>query len=114
MLLKREKIQKTNSNFRFYNSSIRIFIFDNRVEIISPGPLPNTLTLEAIKMGIRIDRNPILVSFIRDIPEIPYRGMGTGIQRILKTCKETNIKVDFEEIKKPGQFKVIFWRNTDL
>ena len=94
----------------FYTSSIRIFVFDNRIEIISPGALVNTLNIDAIKMGIRIDRNPILVSIIRDIPEIPYRGMGTGIRRILRSCEAAGIKVDFDENRTPGQFKVIFWR----
>ena len=54
---------------------IRIFIFDNRVEIISPGALPNTVNAGSIKMGIHIERNPILVSMLKDIEGIPYRGL---------------------------------------
>lgn len=85
-------------------------VFDNRVEIISPGTLPNTLTTETIKAGVHVVRNPILLSYIKDIGGVPYRGMGTGISRIIKTCKQANIKVDFiNEIDK-NQFKVVFWR----
>jgi predicted HTH transcriptional regulator len=39
-----------------------IFMFHNRVEIISPGKLTNSLTIEKIKSGISIHRNPILNS----------------------------------------------------
>lgn len=95
----------------FISSNIRIFIFDNRVEIISPGALPNTINVESIKMGIHIERNPILVSMLKDIENIPYRGIGTGIQRILHECKNAGITVDFIEEKDSEQFKVIFHRN---
>ena len=45
------------------SAAIRIFIFDNRIEIISPGHLPNNLTVEKIKAGNSNIRNPILVSY---------------------------------------------------
>lgn len=95
----------------FISSNIRIFIFDNRVEIINPGVLPNTVNVESIKMGIHIERNPILVSLLKDLEGIPYRGIGTGIQRIMHECKNAGITVDFIEEKENEQFKVIFHRN---
>jgi predicted HTH transcriptional regulator len=95
----------------FISSNIRIFIFDNRVEIISPGALPNTINVESIKLGIHIERNPILVSMLKDIEGIPYRGIGTGIQRIIHECKNAGITVDFIEDKENEQFKVILYRN---
>jgi Predicted transcriptional regulator containing an HTH domain and an uncharacterized domain shared with the mammalian protein Schlafen len=45
----------------FINAPIRILIFDNRIEIISPGTLPNTLTVEEAKFGNPITRNHQLV-----------------------------------------------------
>ena len=90
---------------------IRIFIFDNRVEIISPGALPNTVNAGSIKMGIHIERNPIPVSMLKDIEEIPYRGIGTGVRRILCECENAGATVDFIEEKDNEQFKVIFYRN---
>ncbi len=94
----------------FLSSNIRIFIFDNRVEIISPGTLPNTVNVESMKMGIHIERNPILVSLLRDIKDIPYRGIGTGVQRILHECKNAGIKLDFIDERDAEQFKVVFYR----
>lgn len=96
----------------FVSSNIRLMVFDNRIEIVSPGILPNTLSVESIKTGVHVVRNPILLSHIKDISGIPYRGMGTGISRIIKSCKLVDIKVDFVNENEQGQFKVIFWRKV--
>jgi len=98
----------------YIQSNIRIFVFDNRVEIINPGTLPNTLTVEAIKSGVHISRNPILLSHIKDISGIPYRGTGMGVKRIIKACEEYNVKVDFENQIENNQFKVTFWRKNQI
>ncbi len=60
---------------------IRVFIFDNRVEIHSPGGLPNGLSVEDIKTGVSIPRNNFL--FSHAIHLLPYTGAGSGIQRAL-------------------------------
>ncbi|MBI4648184.1 MAG: putative DNA binding domain-containing protein [Bacteroidia bacterium] len=78
----------------FISSPIKLFIFDNRVEIISPGSLPNNLTIENIKNGISVIRNDILTSF--STKEIPYRGIGTGIRRALKYYADIEFKNDIE------------------
>ena len=101
-------------------SSIRIFIFRNRVAIMSPGILPNTVTIENIKQGIQVARNPILLSFAAKLSrykfeelglKIPYSGIGTGIKRILKECNNAEIAPpEFVEDRTTGQFKVIFDR----
>jgi len=65
----------------FINSTIKIFIFPDRIEIISPGKLPNSLTVEKMKSGISIPRNPILQSLAQYV--LPYKGLGTGVVRAL-------------------------------
>jgi len=94
----------------YIQSNIRIFVFDNRVELINPGTLPNTLTVESIKSGVHISRNPILLSHIKDIEGIPYRGTGMGVKRMMKACEEDDITVDFDNQIENNQFKVTFWR----
>lgn len=94
----------------FINSHIRLMVFDNRLEMVSPGVLPNTLSVETIKTGVHVVRNPILLSHIKDIPGIPYRGMGTGINRIVKSCRDAAIRVEFINDLDADQFKVIFRR----
>ena len=86
------------------NAVIRLFIFKNRVEIISPGSLPNHLTVENILNGNSVMRNPILASFGTKI--LPYSGIGSGIPRILKNHPETELLDD----KEGEQFTIILKR----
>ena len=88
----------------FVSAPVRIFIFRDRVEIISPGHLPNNLTIENAKSGISNIRNPILSSYATKI--LPYRGLGTGIRRALKAYPE----IDFEDDHSGNQFKVTIKR----
>ncbi|MFH1897886.1 MAG: RNA-binding domain-containing protein [Candidatus Desantisbacteria bacterium] len=66
----------------FKNSPIRLMIFDNRVEIISPGKLPNSLTVEEIKYGNPVIRNNQLVAYA--VHSLSYKGLGSGITRSLE------------------------------
>lgn len=66
----------------FIKDSIKLFIFDDRIEIRSPGKLPNSLTVDQIRRGIRRSRNVLLASFAPDV--LNFRGVGSGIVRALK------------------------------
>lgn len=88
----------------FISAPVRIFVFMDRIEIISPGCLPNNLTIENIKHGNSNIRNPILASFATKL--LPYRGLGNGIRRALKAYK--NIEL-FDE-RDGNTFKVIVKR----
>lgn len=46
------------------SAPVRLFVFSNRIEIISPGHLPNNLTVEKIRAGNSNIRNPILASYV--------------------------------------------------
>ena len=92
------------------SSSIRVFVFGDRVEIISPGRLPNTATIESIKAGIQIVRNPILASFAPKLG-FPYRGLGTGVPRMIEECRNANLsEPELIENKTGEVFKVTFYR----
>lgn len=65
----------------FVNTTIKIRVFTDRVEIESPGKLPNSLTEQNIKSGISIPRNPLLQSLGQYI--LPYKGLGTGVPRAI-------------------------------
>lgn len=77
------------------SAPIRVFIFDDRLEILSPGHLPNNLTVEKICAGNSNIRNPILASFAAK-GLLPYRGLGSGIQRVLESWPETSFLDDPE------------------
>jgi len=78
----------------FINTSIKVFIFDNRIEIVSPGKLPNTLTIENIKAGTSIPRNPIVFSNVRYI--LPFVGVGSGIPRAYENYPDLELINDTE------------------
>jgi ATP-dependent DNA helicase RecG len=63
----------------FVSTTIKVRIFSDRVEIESPGKLPNSLTENNVKNGISIPRNPVLQSLAQYL--LPYKGLGTGIPR---------------------------------
>lgn len=95
----------------FINSSIFVNIFNDRVEIVSAGLLPNTLNVENIKLGLHIERNPIILSFMAKFPETGYTGRGSGIPRMLRLCKEKQVPLKLINDTERNQFKVIFYRN---
>ena len=83
---------------------VRIFIFDNRVEIHSPGALPNGLTIDDIKAGTSMPRNMFL--FNNAIYLLPYTGVGSGITRAL----DEDINVTFTNNAKAQEFFITVWR----
>jgi len=78
----------------FVPAPIRISIFGDRVDIVSPGHLPHNLTVENIQRGNSYIRNPILVSFATKL--LPYRGLENGIVRALKAYPHIEFKTDRE------------------
>lgn len=88
----------------FISAPVRIFVFANQVEIISPGHLPNNLTIENIKRGNSNIRNPILASFAAKL--LPYRGLGSGILRAIKAHPH----IEFTDDRTGNLFKVVIRR----
>ena len=64
------------------NSPIRLFVFDNRIEIHSPGILPVSVTEDSIKQGISAPRNQLLFDHATYL--LPCTGIGSGIMRAMK------------------------------
>jgi ATP-dependent DNA helicase RecG len=55
---------------------IEVASFSDRFEVISPGVLPNSMTIEKMKAGQRSPRNTIVMEVLRDYGYVDYRGMG--------------------------------------
>jgi ATP-dependent DNA helicase RecG len=91
------------------SAPIRLFIFDNRIEIISPGHLPNNLTVEKIRTGNSNIRNPILVSYVAK-GLLPYHGLGSGIKRALTLWPQ----IDFTDDREACLFTATVHRNAPI
>ena len=86
------------------NAPVRLFVFDNRIEIISPGCLPNSLTIENILMGNAVVRNNLIVSYASKL--MKYRGLGSGVARAARNQPDLELYNDREG----EQFKVVIPR----
>lgn len=73
----------------FISAPVRVLVFADRVEIISPGHLPNNLTIENIKTGNSNIRNPVLASFAAKL--LPYRGLGSGVLRVFRAWPDIEL-----------------------
>jgi len=86
------------------STTIRLFVFTDRVEIISPGHLPDSLTPQQIRAGVSNRRNKVLAAHAAHI--LPYRGLGTGVPRALGAWP----KIDLVDEREVNQFRAIVWR----
>lgn len=75
-------------------SQVRVFLFPNRIEISSPGRLPNTLTPEDLFAGCQpVRRNQMLAGFLRDytspLTQRAYmEARGEGFLKLVRECLE--------------------------
>ena len=55
---------------------IEVGLYEDRLEVISPGGLHNSMTVEKMIAGLRYSRNTVLMETMRDYGYVDYRGMG--------------------------------------
>lgn len=75
---------------------IEITRYSDRLEIISPGALPNSMTIEKMKAGRRTPRNPVILEVMRDYGYVDARGMGIRTKVIPLTRQFTGTDPVFE------------------
>lgn len=86
---------------------VRLFIFDNRVEIHSPGILPGGLQVEDVLMGTSFPRNRMV--FTHGAFLLPYTGVGSGFIRV----RELDDKMEVLNDEKRKEVIVTFWRESN-
>ena len=57
-------------------TDVQLTVYADRLEVQSPGALPNGVTVEKAKEGLRVPRNPNIVNILRDYDFMEHRGMG--------------------------------------
>jgi ATP-dependent DNA helicase RecG len=85
---------------RDYNISddILVWVFDNRVEVRSPGVLPGHMTLDNL-LTDRFARNPTIVRLLNKLPNPPNKDIGEGLNTVfakMAEAKLTQPKIDVE------------------
>jgi len=68
---------------------VRVVVYNNRMEIISPGALPNGMTVAKIKSGAQLLRNPRQVRIFREYGYLEDQGIGIR-RKVLPLMREHN------------------------
>jgi len=68
------------------SAPVRVIVFDNRVEIRTPGKLPNTVTIESMKWGVHVLRNPTIYNVFLKLGFVT--DAGSGIPRMIRVFRE--------------------------
>ena len=74
---------------------IELSLFSDRLEVISPGRLPNTVTVDKMRAGYRASRNELIKEVLRDYRYIEATGLGVPRKIIegmrLHNCTEPDL-----------------------
>ena len=87
----------SHRDYLMTGTDIELSVFDDRLEIVSPGRLLNGMTPERMRAGARSHRNPLLVHFMRDYDYCESMGMGVRKKIIPGMNKHNNTEPDLIE-----------------
>lgn len=82
-------------NYSIAGSAIRVLLFDDRLEVRSPGRLPNTVTIDKLPVGTSFARNPILVRLMENLGYVDK--LGRGLPMVWQAATKLGLRVGFEE-----------------
>lgn len=77
------------------NRDIQIRIFDNRIEIESPGLFPGVITPSNVAKAGSFARNPLIARNLREFPEPPNVDAGEGVRMMFAEMRAANLYPPF-------------------
>ncbi|MCD6532988.1 MAG: putative DNA binding domain-containing protein [Deltaproteobacteria bacterium] len=93
-------------NYSITGSQIRVLMFSDRIEFISPGRLPNTVSIEKLAVGTSFSRNPLLVRLMENLGYMDK--LGRGLPMVCQEAKRLEQTVLFEDSGE--EFRVtLYW-----
>lgn len=95
-------------DYSIAGTDIALTIYADRLEVQSPGRLPNTVTVEGMKSGARYARNQILVNVMRDYGYVDSRGMGVR-NKVLPGMRAHN-GTEPDLVEEEHRFTVRLWK----
>lgn len=98
-------------DYSIAGTDVMLAIYADRIEIESPGRLPNTVTVEGMKSGLRYARNQALVNVMRDYGYVDARGMGVR-NKIIPGMREHN-GTEPDLIEEAHRFIVRLWKEPE-
>lgn len=97
-------------DYTIAHTDLEVSLYADRLEVISPGRLPNGVTVEKMKEGVRVARNEILKEVLRDWGYVEHRGMGVR-NRIIRSMREHN-GTEPDLVEDETRFIVRLWKNA--
>jgi ATP-dependent DNA helicase RecG len=99
-------------DYSIAGSDITLASFRDRLEVQSPGRLPNTVTVEGMKAGLRYARNQNLVNIMRDYRYVDFRGMGIR-EKVIPGMRQHN-GTEPDLVAEEARFTVRLWREARI
>jgi ATP-dependent DNA helicase RecG len=91
-------------------TDIEMSLYSDRLEIISPGRLPNTVTVAKMKAGYRASRNELIKEVLRDYRYVEASGLGVPRKLILGMRQHNGTETEL--IEEDSRFTVRLWANA--
>lgn len=95
-------------DYTITGTDIEVSIYSDRLEVISPGRLPNTVTIERMKAGCRATRNELIKEVLRDYHHIEATGLGVPRKIIVGMLKHNGTEPDL--IEEEYSFTLRLWK----
>lgn len=89
-------------------SDIELSIYSDRLEVVSPGRLPNTVTVEKMRAGYRASRNELVKEVLRDYRYIEATGLGVPRKIVQGMLAHNGTEPDL--IEEEERFLVRLWK----
>ncbi len=93
-------------------SDIELAIYSDRLEVISPGRLPNTVTVDKIRAGYRASRNELVKEVLRDYRYVEATGLGVPRKIVQGMLAHNGTEPDL--IEDDDRFIVRLWKEPKL
>ena len=91
-------------DYSIAGTDVLLSVFDDRIEVQSPGSLPNTVSIEGMRAGVRYARNQVMMSIMRDYKYV--EGLGMGIRRQVIPAMERHNGTEPEFFEEETRFTV--------
>lgn len=95
-------------DYTLVGTDIELSVYTNRIEVVSPGRLPNSVTVEKMRDGCRASRNELIKETLRDYRYIEANGLGVP-RRIVRGMREHN-GTEPDLIEEEHRFTVRLWK----
>ena len=95
-------------DYTMSGTTIEVSVYSDRIEIISPGRLPNGITPARMRAGCRSTRNQLLVDTMRDYTYLEHTGLGVPRKLIKGMLAHNGTEPDL--IEQDERFIVRLWK----